>query len=834
VATTDVRSTRYPLNLDDDSSLPYLIPQVSDVSATDYLSLKSSILALERTVGVFEDPISDPESYENGELISVSDRLKNFSTTEFVPRAGNVLITGPLTMDKLQRISFGLNCETYVVFAGENTNISTTVPAISGTVGLFPSDSAQNTTAVVPLAIVGNDASPNFALYHRRVKIFDDLEVNEDLRVNRDLVVLGTAYLSADTLIDNQTLDQRYIMKAGGNPGGYITGDLSQFSGSYKVLNPNSTVSLSTTGVSGSPLLVIEDIASTWKMGTQSGTLRIYSSNAGGTNVSIFNSLNIAVGLTISGNVTAAGLYLDDGTGRGMFRGVINNTPFAGSTTSPNHYMLGPSQASQGFNGEANLIDHLNNINAHHEELHSFESHVVQVGYNSGVYRSFIQPAGKIKSLGEMIEDLLSGTNADGYHTHSSQQYWWTMKATASDSTTIRSWVDANYCSKTGGCNSSSSLDAHRTATIIDHPNRSITAEKIDERIIGITYLPGVDLSLQTVSADIIAARQGKASLYAVLGSLSSLTTPVTTDLVAAINSAYASAMPTGTITMWGGTAAPSGFVMCDGTAYTRAAQTYSALYSVIGIRYGSGDGSTTFNVPNLRSKFPMGGTTATDLGRTGGSISGHTHGSFGAATTAGYNSGGVNGNIDAGDDFPNWLQHTHLLRPNVANYSSASGQVMRFTSGGSGITRITTQTSGSISSFSASSTTGWTNVTCSAAHNLKEGSSITISGTTGGAYDGDYLIATYALATNQFSIYRTFSSTSTGTFIGGFAHGLSNGNTIKIMQSTHYTGSFMISNVTSTTFDIARAYVGDELAVWSVSDAALPPYVTVNYIIKL
>jgi len=675
VATTDVRSTKYPLNLDDDSSLPHLIPQVSDVSATDYLALKSSILALEQTVGIFPDPLTDPSSYDNGVLISVSERLQNFATTEFVPRAGNVLITGPLTMDKLQRISFGANCETYVVFAGENLSTSVTVPAISGTVDLFPSDSAQTTIAVVPLAIVGNDASSASALFNRRVKIFDDLDVNEDLRVGRDLVVLGKAYLPADTLIDNQTLDQRYIMKAGGNPGGYITGDLSQFSGSYKVLNPNSTVSLTTTSVSGSPLLVIEDIASTWKMGTQSGVLRIYSTTAGGTSVSIFNSLSTAVNLSVSGTVTAAGLYLDDGASRGMFRGVTRNTPYAGVTASANHYMLGPSQASQGFNGEVDLIDHLNNTNAHHEELHSFESHVVQIGHNSGVYRSFIQPTGKTKSLGEMIEDLVSGANADGYHTHSTQQYWWTMKATASDPTTIRSWVDANYCSKAGGCNSSSSLETHRTATIIDHPNRSITAEKIDERIIGITYSPGIDLSLQNISSDLIASRQGKLALSLVLGSLSALTTPVKTDLVSAINSAYSSAIPSGTIIMWagvGGSETPVGFVLCDGTAYSRTATAYVNLFSVIGTRYGTGDGSTTFNVPNLVSKFPRGAATATAVGATGGSST-HTHTFTGTATlTTAMATSWLAWTASAGccTEIPN---HTHYHTPVGTNSASSS-----------------------------------------------------------------------------------------------------------------------------------------------------------------
>jgi microcystin-dependent protein len=671
----------YPLSIDNDSSLPHLIPQVSDVSATDYLALKSAILALENTVGVFEGPLADPSGYSNGVLIPVAQRLKNFATTEFVPRAGNVLITGPLTMDKLQRISFGSNCETYVVFAGENLNTSITIPAISGTVSLFPSDSPQNTTAVVPLAIVGNDASPSAALFNRRVKIFDDLDVNEDLRVGRDLIVLGKAFLPADTLIGNQILDQRYIMKGGGNPGGYITGDLSQFVGSYKVLNPNSTISLSTTGVSGSPLLVIEDMTSTWKMGTQSGILRIYSPVPGGTGISLSNSLGSSITLTVGGPVAAAGLYLDDGAGRAMLRGQVHNSPYAGATASPNHYMLNSSQASRGFNGEQDLIDHLNNTNAHHEELHSFESHLVQLE-STGTYRAFNPPPGKTKSLGQMIEDLISGVNADGYHTHSMQQYWWTMQATASDSTTIRAWVDNNYCSKAAGCNSTNSLNTHRTATVIDHPDRSITAEKIDERIIGISYNSGIDLSLQNISADMIASRQGKDNLYTVLGSLSALTTPVATSLVAAINSVYASltsAIPSGTIIMWGGVGGPqvpAGFVMCDGAAYSRTAPAYARLFNIIGTRYGAGDGATTFNVPNLVGRYPKGATTDTAVGAVGGNLT-HTHVFTGTATVTdciwGWQEGcgcGFQGSFSSGG---NPIAHRHPYQPSGTNSDSSN-----------------------------------------------------------------------------------------------------------------------------------------------------------------
>lgn len=59
----------------------------------------------------------------------------------------------------------------------------------------------------------------------------------------------------------------------------------------------------------------------------------------------------------------------------------------------------------------------------------------------------------------------------------------------------------------------------------------------------------------------------------------------------------------------WSGTAAPTGWLLCDGTAVSRT--TYSDLFSVVGTTYGVGDGSTTFNVPDLRGRFPLGRNTS-------------------------------------------------------------------------------------------------------------------------------------------------------------------------------------------------------------------------------
>lgn len=63
--------------------------------------------------------------------------------------------------------------------------------------------------------------------------------------------------------------------------------------------------------------------------------------------------------------------------------------------------------------------------------------------------------------------------------------------------------------------------------------------------------------------------------------------------------------VPTGAILPYGGTNAPSNYLLCDGSAVSRS--TYSSLFSAIGTSYGVGDGSTSFNLPNLKGRFPLG-----------------------------------------------------------------------------------------------------------------------------------------------------------------------------------------------------------------------------------
>ncbi len=90
-------------------------------------------------------------------------------------------------------------------------------------------------------------------------------------------------------------------------------------------------------------------------------------------------------------------------------------------------------------------------------------------------------------------------------------------------------------------------------------------------------------------------------------------------------------AVITGSILMWPANTAPTGYLECDGSAISRT--TFAALFAITGTVFGTGDGSTTFNIPDMRGYFPRGWAHggSVDSGRTFGStqaaaFASHTH----------------------------------------------------------------------------------------------------------------------------------------------------------------------------------------------------------------
>lgn len=91
--------------------------------------------------------------------------------------------------------------------------------------------------------------------------------------------------------------------------------------------------------------------------------------------------------------------------------------------------------------------------------------------------------------------------------------------------------------------------------------------------------------------------------------------------------------IPIGSVIDFAGSAAPAGYLLCYGQEVSRS--TYSALFSAIGVAWGSGNGTTTFNLPDLRGrvsagKDDMGGSNANRLPGLSGTTLGA---SFGAST---------------------------------------------------------------------------------------------------------------------------------------------------------------------------------------------------------
>lgn len=132
------------------------------------------------------------------------------------------------------------------------------------------------------------------------------------------------------------------------------------------------------------------------------------------------------------------------------------------------------------------------------------------------------------------------------------------------------------------------------------------------------------------------------------------------------LNAAPGSYVPSGSILPFAGTTAPSGFILCDGSAVSRT--TYAGLFATIGTAYGAGNGTTTFNVPDFRGRFLRGvdggaGRDPDKASRT--------------AMSSGGNTGDAVGSVQ-GDAFQ---VHTHSLSGQAYGYGGSN-----FNSGGNAV----------------------------------------------------------------------------------------------------------------------------------------------------
>lgn len=171
----------------------------------------------------------------------------------------------------------------------------------------------------------------------------------------------------------------------------------------------------------------------------------------------------------------------------------------------------------------------------------------------------------------------------------------------------------------------------------------------------------------------------------------------------------------------------PRGWLIADGTAVSRV--TYKTYFDLVGITYGAGDGVLTFNMPDMRQKFPLGkaasGTGAV-LGATGGTIN-HIHSFSGGSTgSAGGHGHSVSGSTDsAGSHSHSQGAHSHALNT-VASADAAPNSPFGSVAGQTSQTDIFNDSGTGTSGSHSHSVSGSTDSVGDHSHSLGSGSTAT------------------------------------------------------------------------------------------------------------
>jgi microcystin-dependent protein len=220
-------------------------------------------------------------------------------------------------------------------------------------------------------------------------------------------------------------------------------------------------------------------------------------------------------------------------------------------------------------------------------------------------------------------------------------------------------------------------------------------------------------------------------------------------------------AIPIGIVRMYVSGTAPSNYIICNGQAISRT--TYSALYSVIGTKYGVGDNSTTFNLPNLIDYgFPYGSVANTSLPTTiniGGIAfdASHTHNTTITRTVdAGANKAHDHSHTISGNES---VAHTH----NFGNSSANSGGHTHVGSSTStqhahNIALTNTSGSGNTGGISGNHTHNINNASASHNHNVNAASGHTHGSSSDGGTHSSHNYST-TLSNTTFNHSHTLTS---------------------------------------------------------------------------
>lgn len=262
--------------------------------------------------------------------------------------------------------------------------------------------------------------------------------------------------------------------------------------------------------------------------------------------------------------------------------------------------------------------------------------------------------------------------------------------------------------------------------------------------------------------------------------------------------------VPSGSVTAFAGAAAPSGWLMCNGSAVSRT--TFADLFAVIGTTYGVGDSSTTFNLPNLNGRVPAGfDVTQSEfdfLGKTGGAkthtltvneMPSHTHTQNSHSHTGSTNDAGFHNHTATATDGGS---HTH-----TADIGTVGNHSHTIDSGGSHAhsysVGTTASTVASVSGTGVSSTLG-----------QRQTSALTRSETTGSAGAHTH---------------------------GGTNNGGGHGHTITIDSGGSHSHSISVdSNGThSHTVTVNSQIAVNQNTGGGLAHSIMQPYIVLNYMIK-
>lgn len=270
---------------------------------------------------------------------------------------------------------------------------------------------------------------------------------------------------------------------------------------------------------------------------------------------------------------------------------------------------------------------------------------------------------------------------------------------------------------------------------------------------------------------------------------------------------------PIGSIVMWAGTTEPADWLLCNGQAVSRT--TYVTLFAAIGTAYGAGDGTTTFNVPNMSQRFPLGKSAA----GTGAVL------------------GAVGGQID----------HTHAVPP----HSHAAGSLAVASHSHDAGSLAVASHSHSAGSFAVASHTHGpgtfaTNSTGNHDHYVNQHTHpVSLSGTTDGGVKGPqratsaqspYMDVNDPGHTHGVSLSGTSGNSSSSTRTdqnGAHSHTLT-GASASATPGLSGTSGAAAPALTGATGAVAPALTGAVAAdAGQTTDAKNPPYLTVNFIIR-